>query len=236
MLIYMEDSFPLSAKTCLGMLKSTMFHYLSTGEVVMPVKGYETEIEELIEYSLKLGASRATVVRTGDLVIRHSARAKCFIPGCKFYGSSIMCPPHNPLTPEVTRKIVSEYEFGILLQLDVDIDDFVGEHWQEKHVQDEIKHKEIVAKLEGRAFYMGFPMAMGFAAGECSLCLPRSKCAVLSGEPCVHPLRARPAMEACGFDVFSIARKVGWKLVPVGHSSKVQQVPCVSLIGLVLVV
>jgi hypothetical protein len=42
-------------------------------------------------------------------------------------------------------------------------------------------------------------------------------------------------MEACGFDVFAIAKKAGWNLVPVGHSSTLQQVSCASLIGLVLV-
>ncbi|MFZ0482145.1 MAG: DUF2284 domain-containing protein [Desulfobacterales bacterium] len=51
----------------------------------------------------------------------------------------------------------------------------------------ELKHKEIVAKLEGRAFYMGFPLAMGFAAGECSLCLPHTTCSVLNGQDCSHP-------------------------------------------------
>jgi hypothetical protein len=69
------------------------------------------------------------------------------------------------------------------------------------------------------------------AAGECSLCVPRKPCAVLKGKECVHPLRARPAMEACGFDVFAIARKVGWNLVPVGHSSTPQNTPCASLIS-----
>ncbi len=194
------------------------------------------ELEELKDYAITLGADRAIIVPTCDLEIKTSAWAKCFIPACKYYGSSIMCPPHNPLTPEITRRIVEEYKFGILLQLDADVDDFVGDEWRKRHVSTEIKHKEIVAKLEGRAFYMGFPLAIGFAAGECALCLPGKTCAVLRGEDCVHPLQARPAMEACGFDVFTIARKVEWKLVPVGHSSRREDVPCASLIGLVLVV
>jgi predicted metal-binding protein len=97
-----------------------------------------------------------------------------------------------------------------------------------KHVTTELKHKEIVAKLEGRAFHMGF------AAGECSLCLPQTPCSVLKGQDCSHPLQARPTMEACGFDVFTIARRVGWKVVPIGHESKQDVVPCASLIGLVL--
>ncbi len=198
--------------------------------------GKSTKIlEELRRYALDLGSDRALVLRTGELVIRESARAKCYIPACKFYGSSIMCPPHNPLTPEVTRKIVADYRHAILFQLDVPVEDFVGEEWRKRHVPAELRHKKIVAKLEGKAFYLGFPRAMGFAAGECSLCLPGSRCAVLEGGSCVHPLRARPAMEACGFDVFAIARKVGWDLVPVGHSSTLQQVSCASLIGMVLV-
>ncbi len=199
------------------------------------MSGYQDKLNDLLDFTFKIGASRATIIPTQDLVIRHSPWAKCFIPGCKFYGSSIMCPPHNPLTPAVTRKIVAEYEAGILFQLEADVSDFVGESWREKHIATEIRHKEMVAKIEGKAFHMGFPMSMGFAAGECSLCLPKKKCSVLSGEPCVHPLKARPAMEACGFDVFSIARKVGWVLVPIGHLSRIEEVPCASLIGLVLV-
>jgi len=193
------------------------------------------ELEELRRYALEIGSDRALVLPTRDLVIRESARAKCYIPACKFYGSSIMCPPHNPLTPEVTRAIAADYQYAILFQLDVPVEDFVGEEWRRRHVPAELLHKEIVAKLEGKAFYMGFPRAMGFAAGECSLCLPAKACSVLEGGACAHPLRARPAMEACGFDVFAIARKAGWKLVPVGHSSTPQRVSCASLIGMVLV-
>lgn len=193
------------------------------------------QLEELRRYALELGSSRAVVLPAKDLVVRESARAKCYIPACKFYGSSIMCPPHNPLTPDQTRKIVADYRYGVLFQLDVPVEDFVGKEWRKRHVPAELHHKEIVARLEGKAFYLGFPRAMGFAAGECSLCLPATPCAVLRGESCAHPLRARPAMEACGFDVFAIAGKAGWKLVPVGHSSIPSEVSCASLIGLVLV-
>ena len=193
------------------------------------------KLEKLRLFAEELGSSRAIIIPTSDLVIRTSAWAKCFIPACKFYGSSIMCPPHNPLTPEITRQIVTEYSYGILLQLDARVADFVGNDWRQNHVATELKHKEIVAKLEGRAFYMGFHMALGFAAGECSLCLPDKSCSVLKGKDCHHPLQARPAMEACGFDVFTIANLVGWKIVPIGHSSQRKDVACASLIGLVLI-
>jgi predicted metal-binding protein len=194
------------------------------------------KLEELRGFAIELGASRALVIPSGELVVRTSAWAKCFIPACKFYGTSIMCPPHNPLTPEITAKIVSEYEYGVLFQLDAPIRDFVGEEWRRRHVKTELAHKKMLAELEGKAFHMGFPLAIGFAAGECLLCVPATTCAVLEGKECNHPLQARPAMEACGFDVFTIAKKVGWNLVPIGHTSEAQRIPCASLIGLVLVV
>ena len=193
------------------------------------------KMEKLRLFAEELGSNRAIIIPTSDLVVRTSAWAKCYIPACKFYGSSIMCPPHNPLTPEITKQIVSEFSYGILLQLDARVDDFVGDDWRRNHVATELKHKEIVAQLEGYAFHMGFHMAMGFTAGECSLCLPDKPCAVLNGQDCIHPLRARPAMEACGFDVFAIANRVGWKIVPIGHSSQRKNVACASLIGLVLI-
>lgn len=194
------------------------------------------KLDAICTEAISLGASRARVIPTSRLVIREAARTKCYIPLCKFYGSSLMCPPHNPLTPEITRRLVQEYAWGVLFQLEAQVEDFVGEGWRTRHLKAELRHKEILAKLEARAFYLGFPLAMGFAAGECSLCLPSSPCVVLRGEACVHPLRARPAMEACGFDVFAIASSLGWPLVPIGHSSRVEEVPCASLIGLVLVV
>lgn len=199
-------------------------------------KDIKHKLELLCREALRLGAARAKAVPTSRLVVREAARAKCFIPLCKFYGSSAMCPPHNPLTPRTTRRILKEYAWGVLFQLEAKVEDFVGEGWRSRHLGTELKQKEMVARLEAKAFYMGFPLAMGFAAGECSLCLPEDSCAVLRGEPCAHPLRARPAMEACGFDVFAIAGSMGWPLVPIGHSSKMEEVNCASLLGLVLVV
>jgi len=195
---------------------------------------YPQHLDELVAAARDMGASRAEVVPTGILEIKTGAWAKCFIPACKFYGSSIMCPPHNPLKPHITRRIVGEYDWALLFQLMAPVEDFVGPEWRTRHVPTELKHKEMVAELEGRAFAMGYPLAMGFAAGECSLCVPRQECSVLAGGECRHPLRARPAMEACGFDVFALMQKMGWPMVPIGDRCKPVEVPCASLVGLIL--
>jgi predicted metal-binding protein len=84
------------------------------------------KLENLRLFAEELGADRAVIIPASDLVVRTTAWAKCFIPACKFYGSSIMCPPHNPLTPDITTRIVSEFRYGILFQLDARVEDFVG--------------------------------------------------------------------------------------------------------------
>ncbi len=205
------------------------------GSKRMETHSLESKLQILCREAMALGCSRVRIVGTDLLVVREAARAKCYVPLCRFFGSSLMCPPHNPLTPEVTRKIIQEYSFALLFQLEARVEDFVGPDWRSTHLPTELRHKEILAELEARAFYMGFPLAMGFGAGECSLCLPSRPCSALRGEPCAHSLKARPAMEACGFDVFAIVEKVGWPMVPIGHRSRKEDVPCASLVGLVLI-
>lgn len=70
------------------------------------------KLETIKGEAISLGAARAEVLPTSRLVIREAARGNCFVPLCKFYGSSAMCPPHNPLTPEVTARLVREYRWG----------------------------------------------------------------------------------------------------------------------------
>lgn len=188
--------------------------------------------EELKEYALTVGATDAEVINTSLLDVREAARHRCYIP--LWYGSSVMCPPHNPLTPDKTRKIVEEYSTAILLRVEHDPHDFAGDEWVERHREPELQHKDLVGKVESKAFHAGYPLTMGFAAGECSYCLPDQECAVLEGEQCRHALKARPSMEACGFDVFSIAHKVGWDLTPIGADTDPNTIPCAALIGLIL--
>jgi predicted metal-binding protein len=65
--------------------------------------------------------------------------------------------------------------------------------------------KEIAVKMEREAFLSGYYKAFGLGAGPCRLC---NSCAFDEG--CRHPDESRPAMEACGIDVF--ARKHGFTI------------------------
>ncbi len=67
--------------------------------------------------------------------------------------------------------------------------------------------KRIAVKLEREVFLAGYYKALGLGSGPCSLC---AQCAFDAG--CRHAEQARPAMEACGIDVFATARKHGFEI------------------------
>ena len=67
--------------------------------------------------------------------------------------------------------------------------------------------RPMIAKLERNAFLAGFYKAFGFACGPCDMC---PSCALEHG--CRHTKQARPAMEACGIDVFRTARDAGFPI------------------------
>ena len=67
-------------------------------------------------------------------------------------------------------------------------------------------HKDMFA-LEREIFLDGFHKALAFVAGPCNLC---KTCDV--SKPCKLPGEPRPAMEACGIDVFATFANAGVKL------------------------
>jgi len=144
-------------------------------------------LQELLERARGFGAARATVLAAGSVAVGEWVRWKCQF-GCGCYGTRRSCPPHSP-APESTRRALASYRRAILFEGGA------------RPV------REIVADLEREVFLAGFHQAFGMASGPCRLC---KECR-LDG-PCRHPDRARPAMEACGVDVFATVRAAGWEL------------------------
>ena len=141
----------------------------------------------LVKAALEMGAIEVraidpVAVETGEWV-----RWKCQF-GCGCYGSSRVCPPHSP-TPGQTRALLDGYKLALLFEAPPR------------------EAKRIAVKLERHLFLEGFYKAFGLGEGPCSLC---QTCAFDKG--CRHPDRARPAMEACGIDVFATARKHGFSI------------------------
>lgn len=143
--------------------------------------------------ALQMGALDAVVLEPSRQVFTATwVRLRCQY-GCSEYGQCLTCPPHAPL-PDTTRKMLDEYQAGILLH---------GANWESV--------RNIARSLERTVFLAGYYKAFAFVCGPCWLCktcvLRKPTRGVVAA--CKHPDRARPAMEAAGIDVFATARAAG---------------------------
>ena len=159
-----------------------------------------------IRRAKELGALGGRIIGPRDVVCAEWVRLKCEF-GCDGYGQCRTCPPHSP-TPERTRRVVDEYRRLLLV-----------------HVRRGSGVTPLVVRLEREIFLDGYHKAFAWGAGPCPLC---KECDPTG--PCSHADRARPAMEACGIDVYSTARRNGFS-INVVRSRKDEQ----HYFGLVLV-
>ena len=160
---------------------------------------------DLAAVAVKAGAVEAKVIDPATVETAAWVRWKCQF-GCGCSGSSLVCPPHSP-TPEQTRAMLDGYKRAILFEAPPG------------------RVKSIAVDVERTLFLAGHYKAFGLGAGPCELC---GTCAFDEG--CRHAEQARPAMEACGIDVFATVRKHGFT-IDVVRSDKDPQ----HYFGLVLV-
>jgi predicted metal-binding protein len=132
----------------------------------------------------KAGVINARIISPADVETAAWVPLKCRF-GCDGYGQCLVCPPFTP-TPEQTRSILDCYHRALLIHFDPESD-----------------VKAAVADLEREVFLSGHWKAFGLGAGPCYFC----KSCPVEKRQCRHPERARPAMEACGIDVFSTVKK-----------------------------
>jgi predicted metal-binding protein len=185
----------------------------------------ESDLQDLCKLARKLGATDAVSFSAGGVVVDERVRLKCSIPLCDDYGLNLMCPP-NVMSVQEFREILAKYNHAVLIQMEIlmpaevkveirkaaDVsalyrDPRFLESYEKYFTPVKMKLQRIVHKIESKAFSQGYRFAVGFAAGSCKLC---PKCvAVDSCEPCRHPFRARPSMEAMGIDAVQTARNAG---------------------------
>jgi len=156
-------------------------------------------MSDWVTQAVELGADAAQIIPADQVVVADWVRLKCQY-GCKAYGSRLTCPPHSP-PPEVTRQVLRHYRQALLLRMER-----AGGGWKAETRQRR-QMSEVVAALERELFLAGHHRAWGMGAGPCSLC---AECDP-SG-PCCFPHQARPSMEACGIDVYTTVRQVGWEI------------------------
>ena len=154
-------------------------------------------MSKYIQRALVDGARDAKLIPTDTVVTAQWVCLKCQF-GCGGYGRCLTCPPNSP-PPEKTAQMLREYKKALLVHSDGRVD-----------------ITPLLVKLERQAFLDGYYKAFALGAGPCGLC---DSCNIDERE-CRHPELARPAMEACGIDVYQTARNNGFPIeVAVKHSS-----------------
>ena len=197
------------------------------------------DLERYRELALELGASDAKVVPTEWISVDERVRLKCLVPRCLRAGETPNCPPNAP-DLDLVRRAIGRFSWAILLKTDVGpIEEYApgaGKTKEEKRRTLSF-HKasaEVVCELESEAYKDGYHLAMGFGGGSCKDYLCQGiLCQYLDSGRCRFPHRARPAMEAVGIDVVSLARKVGWEIYALVDD--LSAIPCAISVGMVLI-
>ncbi|MDO8567757.1 MAG: DUF2284 domain-containing protein [Dehalococcoidales bacterium] len=182
----------------------------------------QKNLEKYRQKAIEFGANDAKIIPASDVVVDERVYMKCLVPRCQGlrHGGTPHCPPHTP-QPDFVRKVLARYQWAIVFKRDVEnLEDYIPtsdakvEEIRAKSKEVEGYHArtiEIVGRLESLAQSEGYYLALGFSGGSCRLSLCRgANCAVIENGNCRFPLKARPAMEAVGIDVFDLAKKVGW--------------------------
>jgi predicted metal-binding protein len=212
------------------------------------IKNEELQQDLIIirEKALELGAADAVIIPASHVVVQERVWLKCIVPRCGGAGLSAYCPPNTP-EPDFMRKAFSQYQWAVVFKRNVEpIEDYIpNSEDRNKEIISRLLNRgfvhgntwEILGRLESYAQSIGYDLSMGFSAGSCRACLcALAPCAVLQNEPCRHPLKSRPSMEAVGIDVFDLAAKVGWNVYMVRViEPKLSEIPCVLSIGIVFV-
>lgn len=156
-----------------------------------------TGLRKYVKRALSMGMTKAKIISVDNIVVKNWVRMKCQY-GCGGYNKRLTCPPYSP-TPEYMQKMVNEYSTALLMQIE-DIP-------PAKEMRMSRKLKRVVAELEREIFLDGYYKAFGMASGPCRLC---RNC--ITVKPCKYPYESRPAMEACGIDVYQTVRNSGLRL------------------------
>jgi predicted metal-binding protein len=201
-----------------------------------PVDILRRDAETYCALAIERGALEARAVSAAEVPVDDRVAVKCSVPKCFGYGTSVNCPPYS-MKPEEMRRLLSLYRCGVVFRLKVQPQVIVRDRATIAQRVEAYKNVfEIASFIESAAFYDGYYLAVGFAAGSCKSTYCYDKpCAVLGGDKCRLALRARPSMEAVGIDCYRFAAELGWDVFPIGSDAKAGCIAYGTLMGLVLV-
>jgi len=199
----------------------------------------ETEIRShlnsLLEEGLNAGMNQAEIITTDNVVVDERVLYKCIF-SCTGYNNNLNCPPFV-MKPEETRKLLKQYNYGILYRKLDAPENFCGPQASTHKKWAEISRdlQGIMANLENSAFYKGFYFALAFGGGRCRFCSLEGDCKGLENRICIQPYKSKPPMEAIGIDVYSTLRALNWKVSVIGRNTDPKSVDTAGFCGLLLV-
>jgi predicted metal-binding protein len=194
-------------------------------------------LEHYREKAIELGASKAKVIPTEEIPVDERVTLKCQVPRCFGYGVCAHCPP-NALKPSELEMHLKKYKWAIFFTIDFPSEVLVRDKATIKErVAAYEKVYKIVSEVESAAFFDGYYLAFGFAAGSCRhvFCGLEKNCLAMEGQRCRFSLRARPSMEAVGIDVYRMVAQAGWDIYPMATNMEASEVPKGTLAGIVII-
>ena len=159
-------------------------------------------LEVYCQKALEMGMDGAKTIDSRAIVTAEWVRMKCQF-GCPMFGKRLTCPPYTP-TPDTTRKVIDSYHKAIMLHRRLDKVNKT-EAFNENNFR--LEFNKTIVRLEFEIFLDGYYKGWSMGSGYCRLC---KNCDPTSY--CKHGFGARPALEACGIDVFKTARENGFHI------------------------
>ncbi|MHC1611539.1 MAG: DUF2284 domain-containing protein [Candidatus Methanospirareceae archaeon] len=155
------------------------------------------------------------LISTSDIEVAEWVRWKCRY-GCKAYGKHLNCPPYVPSVEE-TRRLIQCYEKAIVARFEAKPNLEIHPSHIHHFLWDAIKELyDTMFEFERHAFLSGYYKAfamVGLCCAYCDKCIPeRGGLDEVPKRFCEDQRKMRPAMEACGIDVFKTVRKVGYEV------------------------
>jgi predicted metal-binding protein len=144
--------------------------------------------EPLEKKAVELGAAKAKLIETGQIVFDPRSFLKCRF-GCNRWGKYWTCPPNMSISRELFMEAFDRYRWGLVIQTTTP-----------KGGQDAALAVEKEAMLSYNCF-----MAMALV-----LCVQCDQCAF--PDPCLFPHLARPSMDAYGMDIGKTIEPLGFKV------------------------
>ena len=190
-------------------------------------------LKELTQLACRSGASDATAISTGDILVEDDLANLCRKPRCESYGLSTSCPPHVS-GPSGFRELLKSFKHAIVIKIDVPLEILLS---SERSDIMRLLH-EIVAGVEQAAVKTGYSSSKAFAGGSCKkiFCHDYEGCRVLTeGGECRNPMHARPSMSGFGINVSKLMQAAGWTMNRYNSETNPDVSSTAPICGLILI-